>query len=68
MIQFNGRTELPATEIRKILGGEVQRKSQEFGFKDFKLETENYSLDLVIWRTGRGKMEIDSVTAFFFFF
>ena len=52
MIQFNRRTELPVTEIRKILGGAVQGESQEFGFKDFKFETENHSLDLVIWRIG----------------
>lgn len=26
-------------------------------FEDFKLETEYCSLDLVIWRTGRSKME-----------
>lgn len=51
-----------------VSGGVAWRKSQEFGFEDLKFQTENYSLDLVIWRIGRGKTELASVTAFFFFF
>lgn len=58
---------MPFTKIRKVLGGAVWRKSQEFGSEDFKFQTENCSLYLVIWRIGRGKMEISNVTAFFFF-
>lgn len=55
--QFNGRAELPLTGVRTTLGGAVWRTSQEFGFEDFKFETENCSLNLAIWRMRRGKMK-----------